>query len=817
MDTPTYFSKITVGGASQDTQFIALPEVIITQQSGQLNLECVDDNDQPFAIDNLVSTGAEVQPYNSSDAPVTLGTGVVSYTGEIFTLTAASSETASGGTFTLTVAGETTSGIAYNADESVVLAALEALASRSPGDFRVLLTGGSNISDSSAVMEIELSGGFDLDARSTYDPALLTPGTAPTFATEQDQSTVQNYYSVTWVKDTIPSAWSTYDPEDRQGSISITVNMEETGTADRYKVYTRFNVRDGSLQGNQQSTPTNTFLLYYLPTYDYDVVTTDADPTAGFFRMDSTTLSAVTELFIADDNKSSVNMSTYLQNLSTGASIYLTNPNTQTQAVLFSVSGASISATGYTKVQVTYVDSGSVGFTSGLPMAFDFSLSAIADGSITNAKLADMAQSTIKGRAAAAGTGVPVDLSTSQVKTMLGYLEDIVDDTTPQLGGSLDVNSNKIISTSNGDIDIEPNGTGNVLLGNFTLDADQTVGAGQDDFVLTYDDGTGLISLEAAAGGGGSLASLSDVTFTSIAQGDIMYRNGTEWVNLGPGTSGQFLQTQGAAANPQWSTPAGSGDVVGPASATDNAIARYDSTTGKLIQDSGILISDSDDMSGLASITVNGNVNIFNTAGQAGMLARRYTGAAPTNGQGLFNFQAGGYDGTTYQNGSGIIFTASETWNGSSRGSKQELRVVANGTTTVVTAVTIDQDSSADFAGDIKISGVLLDTYVAAGTDNNQTGTTYTLVLTDEENKTVWMNNASANVLTVPTNASVAFAVGTKINVMMEGAGATTITGDTGVTVNGTSAGSAVINNRYQGCTLTKRATNTWIVSGDVT
>lgn len=83
-----------------------------------------------------------------------------------------------------------------------------------------------------------------------------------------------------------------------------------------------------------------------------------------------------------------------------------------------------------------------------------------------------------------------------------GGLADVVDDTTPQLGGSLDVNGNKIVSVSNGNIDIEPNGTGNVLLGNFTFDADQTVGAGQDNYVLTYDNGTGTIGLEAAAGGG---------------------------------------------------------------------------------------------------------------------------------------------------------------------------------------------------------------------------------------------------------------------------------------------------------------------------
>lgn len=80
-------------------------------------------------------------------------------------------------------------------------------------------------------------------------------------------------------------------------------------------------------------------------------------------------------------------------------------------------------------------------------------------------------------------------------------LENVVEDTTPQLGGNLDVNGNKIVSTSNGDIDIEPNGTGDVLLGNFKFDADQTVGSGQDNYVLTYDHSSGKISLEAAAGG----------------------------------------------------------------------------------------------------------------------------------------------------------------------------------------------------------------------------------------------------------------------------------------------------------------------------
>lgn len=71
-------------------------------------------------------------------------------------------------------------------------------------------------------------------------------------------------------------------------------------------------------------------------------------------------------------------------------------------------------------------------------------------------------------------------------------------DSSPQLGGNLDVVTHSIVSTSNRNISITPNGTGNVALGNFTFNADQTVGAGQDNFLMTYDNSSSTIGLEAA-------------------------------------------------------------------------------------------------------------------------------------------------------------------------------------------------------------------------------------------------------------------------------------------------------------------------------
>jgi hypothetical protein len=51
---------------------------------------------------------------------------------------------------------------------------------------------------------------------------------------------------------------------------------------------------------------------------------------------------------------------------------------------------------------------------------------------------------------------------------------DVVTDTTPQLGGDLDVNGNSIVSTSNGDISLTPNGTGRIVLGKASVPAVET-------------------------------------------------------------------------------------------------------------------------------------------------------------------------------------------------------------------------------------------------------------------------------------------------------------------------------------------------------
>ena len=109
------------------------------------------------------------------------------------------------------------------------------------------------------------------------------------------------------------------------------------------------------------------------------------------------------------------------------------------------------------------------------------------------------------------------------------------EDTAPALAGNLDVVTHKIVSTTNRNIDIEPHGTGNVLLGNFTFDADQSVGSGQDNYVMTYDHSAGTIGLEAAASGGG--ASNTFKTIAVSGQSDVVADSSTDTLTLVAGSN----------------------------------------------------------------------------------------------------------------------------------------------------------------------------------------------------------------------------------------------------------------------------------------
>ena len=95
---------------------------------------------------------------------------------------------------------------------------------------------------------------------------------------------------------------------------------------------------------------------------------------------------------------------------------------------------------------------------------------------------------------------------------------------------------------------------------------------------------------------------------------------------------------------------------------------------------------------------------------------------------------------------------------------------------------------------------------------NAQTASSYTLVLSDS-NKLIEMNTASGNIILIPVNASVAFPIGTQINIIQTGAGETSITPISGVTLN-SDTNKRKINSQWAAASLIKRDTDTWLLMG---
>ena len=118
----------------------------------------------------------------------------------------------------------------------------------------------------------------------------------------------------------------------------------------------------------------------------------------------------------------------------------------------------------------------------------------------------------------------------------VGAIASVAEDTTPQLGGNLDVNGNDIVSTSDADIDIIPNGTGDVNLGADTVqvgdnDANATITTqGTGDLILNTNNGTNA----------------GNITLLDGANGNInLAPNGTGEIVVGSGSADGDITTSG--------------------------------------------------------------------------------------------------------------------------------------------------------------------------------------------------------------------------------------------------------------------------------
>lgn len=142
----------------------------------------------------------------------------------------------------------------------------------------------------------------------------------------------------------------------------------------------------------------------------------------------------------------------------------------------------------------------------------------------------------------------------------------------------------------------------------------------------------------------------------------------------------------------------------------------------------------------------------------------------------------------------------------------------ANGTTTITDLDATGTPTATNAAGYTNTNQIATTAQVYATVTrtpiNYQTGTTYTIQLSDA-GKLLMMDNAGAITLTIPTNATAAIALDTRIDLVQWGVGQVTVAAAVGVTL--VSAGSRVkTGERYAGATLVKVNTDSWLLMGNI-
>ena len=230
----------------------------------------------------------------------------------------------------------------------------------------------------------------------------------------------------------------------------------------------------------------------------------------------------------------------------------------------------------------------------------------LASNAVSTAKIADQAVDLTKlPHGDGTSDGKFLRSNNGADPTWVAIATDVAGDSTPQLGGDLDVNGNDIVSTSNANIDIVPNGTGDV-----TLQADTVqVGDSNADVAITTN-GTGDLTLSTNSGTNSGTIEIedganNDIVITPNGTGDVVL-DGLKYPQA-DGSADQVLKTDGSAqlswttissgvtSDGQENTIAGTnaGDSFSGTNANNNSLYGYDAGTALTTGDDNTFIGHS--------------------------------------------------------------------------------------------------------------------------------------------------------------------------------------------------------------------------------
>jgi hypothetical protein len=411
------------------------------------------------------------------------------------------------------------------------------------------------------------------------------------------------------------------DPDGTVTAPAGSLFIRDTGTGAEFwfnvstgsgSAWTQFGTGGGALGGS----------------WRFSTTITAADPGSGRFRFNNATQSAATEIYISDFALSGVDVSTILANLLTvGTRLYIQVSNDADRYHLVRITGALTDNTGWFTIPIAVEDSGN---------------------DLTNNSSCEV----IAYIAAGGGT------SDHTALTNLDWTSSGHTDTAGSLAAFTAAGAASLVTgTTHGDVlyfngtdwtRLAPGTSGQVLQTQGAGSPPQwaATGAGGDHSTLTNLGWTA----SAHTGTAGSLATFNGAgaaaEVTGVTQGDVLYFDGTVWTRLPPGASGQVLQTNGAGANPTWSSaPTGVNhnslnNLLWTASGhtgTINRIAAFDGAGAASYLIIGVDVQAWDaDLDGLAALATTGIVT--RTAANT-YTTRTITGTASritvTNGDGV--------------------------------------------------------------------------------------------------------------------------------------------------------------------------------------
>ena len=392
---------------------------------------------------------------------------------------------------------------------------------------------------------------------------------------------------------------------------------------------------------------------------------------------------------------------------------------------------------------------------------------------------------------------------------------------TPSAGTDLFTMTSAGVITLNNDLDVSEGGTG---ASTFT-DGGLLVGAAANPIEALAVGGTGTI----LTGVAGANPTWTTATYPATAAvGTILIASGANTITtLAPDTAGYVLTDGGAGVAPSWQANP-QGTVTSVSGGTNISTS---GTAADPVIDLDAAIS------GMTSITMADTGSIQTTTVDTDtMLIQGYdvdgTAYVPfitiTNANDpTCDLNTGVTIGTKYiYRADGTDIPVADGGTGAS--TLTDHGVLVGSGTGAITALAVGTDgqvlvgsSAADPVFATITDGPGIGTTLGAGaltisnetTINNQTGTTYTLVLTDQF-KYITFSNAAAITCTIPTNAAVALPIGTQIGFQQLGAGQVTFSG-AGTTLQSADTALTTVK-QYSVGYMIKTATDTWSFGGDL-